>query len=78
MSLLDVASQTYGKIWHKVLIVKLNRCLPVQYVQLLKSQIIQRTFRVKLGNEYFEHKTINVGVPEGIGAGTSVLLVIYT
>lgn len=73
---LDVA-QAFDKVWHQGLAHKLNRFLPKGYVEILESYLLERTFRVKQGNEYSALKEIKAGVPQGSILGP-ILYLIYT
>lgn len=73
---LDVA-QAFDKVWHEGLVVKLKKILPKQFVELLKSYITERLFRVKQEDEYSQLMEINAGVPQGSVLGP-VLYLLYT
>jgi len=73
---LDVA-QAFDKVWHKGLDIKLQRDLPKQYYQMLKSYLTDRHFRVRFGNQYSNLKKITAGVPQGSVLGP-ILYLLYT
>lgn len=73
---LDVA-QAFDRVWHEGLIYKLNKLLPKQYVELLKSYLSDRLFRIKQEDEYSELKDIAAGVPQGSVLGP-ILYLLYT
>ena len=73
---LDVA-QAFDKVWHRGLNFKLQRDLPQQFCQTLKSYLSDRIFRVKCGNEYSQIKEISAGVPQGSVLGP-LLFLLYT
>lgn len=73
---LDVA-QAFDKVWHQGLEVKLQRDLPRQYYEFLKSYLTERFFRVRYGGEYSDIKEISAGVPQGSVLGP-VLYLLYT
>jgi len=73
---LDVA-QAFDKVWHKGLLYKLNKVMPIQMVNLLKSYISDRMFRVKHDESYSELKNIRAGVPQGSVLGP-VLYLLFT
>jgi hypothetical protein len=47
---LDV-SQTFGKVWHPGLLIKIKRLLPLQYLNLLKSYLSEGQFETKFSRE---------------------------
>lgn len=59
---LDVA-QAFNRVWHRGLEYKLQRDLPKQFFQILKSYISDRYFRIKYGQEYSNIKRVKAGVP---------------
>lgn len=73
---LDVA-QAFDKVWHEGLESKLDRCLPRQMSEILKSYISDRYFRVKHGEDYSGLKSIAAGVPQGSVLGPTLYL-LYT
>lgn len=73
---LDVA-QAFDKVWHQGLAFKLQRDLPRQFYELLKSYISDRHFRVKYENDYSGLKKITAGVPQGSVLGP-ILYLLYT
>lgn len=73
---LDVA-QAFDKVWHKGLLYKLNKVMPIQMVNLLKSYISGRMFRVRHDESYSELKNIRAGVPQGSVLGP-VLYLLFT
>lgn len=73
---LDVA-QAFDKVWHEGLLHKLKSILPGQYVELLRSYLSNRTFRVRQEDEYSNLKEIRAGVPQGSILGP-FLYVLYT
>lgn len=73
---LEVA-QAFDKVWHEGLLCKLDMHLTRQYVQLIKSYIEGRLFRVKQEDCYSELKDIQAGVPQGSVLGP-VLYLLFT
>jgi hypothetical protein len=73
---LDI-SQAFYKVWHAGLLHKLRQALPLNYFLLLKSYLHNRHFRVKVGNDYSELKSIHAGVPQGSVLGP-LLYLLYT
>lgn len=73
---LDV-SQAFDKVWHEGLLYKLNKFLPVQFVNLLKSYITDRMFRVNHEAAYSDFKDISAGVPQGSVLGP-ILYLLFT
>lgn len=73
---MDVA-QAFDKVWHRGLEHKLQRDLPKQFYEILKSYIGDRYFRVKYEDEYSYLKKILAGVPQGSVLGP-VLYLLYT
>ena len=68
---LDVA-QAFDKVWHRGLEFKLQRDLPKQYFEVLKSYINDRYFRVRQEGEYSKLKKILAGVPQGSVLGPNI------
>jgi len=73
---LDV-SQAFDKVWHSGLLHKIKSCFPLDLYAIIKSYLLQRTFRVKFGEVVTQLKDINSGVPQGSVLG-SVLYLLYT
>lgn len=73
---LDV-SQAFDKVWHEGLLYKLQRDLPKQFYQILKSYLTERCFRIKYDGEFSQVKNIAAGVPQGSVLGP-LLYQLYT
>lgn len=70
---LDV-SQAFDRVWLEGLEYKLNKFLPKQYAEILKSYVTDRIFRVKQDGEYSTFKNIKAGVPQGSVLGPLLYL----
>jgi len=73
---LDV-SQTFDKVWDAGLLHKIKSCFPLDLYAIIKSYLLQRTFRVKFGEVVTQLKDIHSGVPQGSVLGP-VLCLLYT
>lgn len=73
---LDV-SQAFDKIWHEGLLYKLQKNLPLQLFNLLKSYLSERKFKVRYKTATTELFEIKSGVPQGSVLG-SFLYQLYT
>lgn len=73
---LDVA-QAFDKVWHQGLNHKLEKNLPRQFSELLKSYIADRLFRIKQEDAYSDLYEIKAGVPQGSVLGP-ILYLLYT
>jgi hypothetical protein len=63
-ALLDV-SQEFDKVWHKGLLYKIRRSLPLNYFLILNSYVSNRHFIVKVNTELTDITPDNAGVPQG-------------
>jgi hypothetical protein len=64
-ALLDVEI-AFDKVWHDGLIFKLSALnLPVQLINIIKSFLSNRSFYIKLDNQFSTVKPIQAGVPQG-------------
>lgn len=76
MALLDI-EKAFDTVWHTGLLVKLHRYkVPTYLINLLKSYITERKFRVKLENEFSDYHNIYAGIPQGSLLGP-VLFILY-
>lgn len=73
---LDIA-QAFDKVWLDGLIFKLEKTLPFEYCELLKSYLKRRYFRVKQEGVYSSIKEAKAGVPQGSVLGP-FLFVVFT
>jgi len=73
---LDV-SQTFDKVWHSALLHKIKSCFPPDLYAIIKSYLLQGTFKVEFGDVVTQLKNINSGVPEG-NVLEPVLYLLYT
>lgn len=73
---LDIA-QAFDKVWLDGLIFKLEKTLPFEYCELLKSYLKRRYFRVKQEGVYSSIKEAKAGVPQGSVLGP-FLFVLFT
>jgi len=73
---LDV-SQAFDKVWHAGILHKIKSCFPSDLYAIIKSYLLQRTFRVKFGEMVMQLKDINSGVSQGSVLGP-VLYLLYT
>ena len=56
-------SAAFDKVWHECLIHKIKLLLPRPYVDLLRSYLSERLFRVRQEHEYSEQREVRAGVP---------------
>jgi len=70
-------SQAFDKVWHASLFHKIKSCFPPDLYAIVKSYLLQRTFRIKFGEVVTQLKDINFGVPQGSVLGP-VLYLLYT
>lgn len=73
---LDVR-QAFDKVWHEGLITKIQSCLPIKIVNLIRSYLTDRTFFVAQGNEETSLNGIGAGVPQG-GVLPPLLYALYS
>jgi len=73
---LDV-SQAFDKVWHAGLLHKIKSCFPLDLYAIIKSYLLQRTFRVKFREVVTQLKDINSGVLQG-SVLRPVLYLLYT
>jgi len=73
---LDV-SQTFDKVWHAGLLHKIKSCFPPDLYAIIKSYLLQRTFRFKFGEMLTQLKDINSEIPQGSMLGL-MLYLLYT
>jgi len=63
--LLDI-QKAFDKVWHPGLIFKMIALgLPTQLINILKSFLSNRTFKIKIENKLSNNKPIEAGVPQG-------------
>jgi hypothetical protein len=76
MALLDI-EKAFDSVWHTGLLVKLYRYkVPIYLIQLIKSYLHKRIFRVKLENNFSNYHNLHAGVPQGSLLGP-VLFLLY-
>lgn len=74
---LDI-SRAFDKIWHNGLIYKLIKFkFNGNIVKLIKSYLLNRTFRIKIDDTFSSWKNIKAGVPQG-SILSPTLYIIYT
>jgi hypothetical protein len=61
---LDI-SQAFDKVWHKGLLYKIRRSLPLNYFLIVNSYLSNRHFVVKVHTELTGLTPLNAGVPQG-------------
>jgi len=52
-------SQVFDKVWHAGLFHKIKSCFPANLYAIIKSYLLQRTFRVKFREVVMQLKDIN-------------------
>jgi len=67
----------FDKVWHVGVLHKIKSCFPVDLYTIIKSYLLQRSFRVIYVEALTQLKDINSGVPQGSMLG-SVLYLLYT
>ena len=70
---LDVA-QAFDKVSHKLLVQMLAKILPACHAKIIQSYLEDRSFRVRVGEEFSEPKPILAGVPQGSVLGPLLYL----
>jgi hypothetical protein len=73
---LDI-SQALDKVWHKGLLYKIRRSLPLNYFLILNFYLSNRHFIVKVNTELSDLTHFNAGVPQGNVLGP-LLYLLYT
>jgi retron-type reverse transcriptase len=73
---LDI-SQAFDKVWHRDILYKLRRSLPLNYFLLLNSYLSNRHFIVKVNTDLTDLTPINAGVHQGSVLGP-ILYLLYT
>jgi len=74
---LDV-SQVFDKVWHAGQLHKIKSCFSLDLYAIIKSCLLQRTFRIKFGEVVTQLKDINSGVPQGSVLRPVLYLLPYT
>ena len=57
--------KAFDRVNHSLLLSKLSKILPHNFVSILASYLSQRKQRVKINNSYSKYININCGVPQG-------------
>jgi hypothetical protein len=73
---LDI-SQAFDKVWHKGLLYKIRRSLPLNYFRITNSYLSNCHFIVKVDTELTDLTPVNAGVPHGSVLGP-LLYLLYT
>jgi hypothetical protein len=73
---LDI-SQAFDNVWHKGLLYKLRRSLPLNYFLIFNSSPSNRHFIVKVNTDLPDLTPVNAGVPQGSVLGP-LLYLLYT
>lgn len=70
---LDI-SQAFDKVWHKGLLYKIKKLLPINFYMFIESYIQERHFYVQEAGETSSIKNIRAGVPQGSVLGPLLYL----
>ena len=57
--------KAFDRVNHSLLLSKLSKILPYNFVSILASYLSQRKQRLKINNSYSKYININCGVPQG-------------
>ena len=55
----------YDTVWHRGLLVKLSRCMPMWFVETIEMFLRDRRFRVHMGDKVSRWRTQRSGLPQG-------------